>query len=373
MKPRAWTWLSLLIPLLLSVPASALTPAFHILINGEESNTVTVEAAPNTFAVYIVVKDEDNGTTLAANVVFVLEAFREDLSGPGLGTLSINFGQTISGECLIYDSYTKAENIYLRVRDAGGSPSPLPDYSPLLEVYPSSPANSLIWAEPPAQYSFGSDSYAIPCNVTDLVQVRILDANDNPVSGLPVDFTIVTSAVSSTLTASGSNTTDATGLASVQLLTGPAVESFDVKASAGSLEPTIHINLFIPTATPTITLTPTPTPTFTVTPTATVTPTVTISSEQAEVDLQGRAVIGFPNPGQDRITFALRTSGADEIKVEIYNPNGERVALLSAQANPNNGTSVAWDCSAVAPGVYLVRLVQNGKEIGKSKVAVVRE
>ncbi len=129
-------------------------------------------------------------------------------------------------------------------------------------------------------------------------------------------------------------------------------------------------------ATPTITQTVTPSPTVTVTPTlsatATTTPTTTTTPTCINVDLHGRAFLAYPNPGRDQMTFAIQSKGAGELKVQLYNVHGERVALLSAQGAEGEITLVAWNCRATAPGIYVARVLQDGKEIGKSKVAVVR-
>lgn len=128
-----------------------------------------------------------------------------------------------------------------------------------------------------------------------------------------------------------------------------------------------------PTESATYTATPTVTRTSTISPTPTVTPTVTVAAGRGEVDMQGKAILTYPNPARDRTTFAVEASGAGEIKVLIYNLSGERVAVLSAfSAGPETPAVLNWNCSPVAPGVYLVRATQDGREIGKVKVAVVR-
>ncbi|MEW6515376.1 MAG: T9SS type A sorting domain-containing protein [candidate division FCPU426 bacterium] len=375
MKPFIWAGL-LAAWLMQPHSAAALTPAFHIAVNGEESNTVTVEAAPNTFAVYVTVRDEDTGFLLNANVAFVLEAFQADLSGPGLGTLQINFGATINGECLIYNQYTQAENIRIRVRDASGLGTPLPAYSAELQVFPSAPANSLMWADPPAQ-NMGGFIYAVPSNVTALVKVMILDANNNPIAGLPVDFAILAAPVGSTLAAAGSNTTDATGLAAAWLQTGLLSESFDLQAAAGSLTPALHIGVFVPTATPTITPTATMTPTSTATPaatsvlalTATATPTPTSTPTPAN---PAQGIGAYPNPAAGIVHFTW-TGQADRVRILVYNPAGERVAEVRSEPGAN---SARWDVGGMASGVYLYQIIfdRNGSTTRTStrKIAIVR-
>jgi hypothetical protein len=90
------------------------------------------------------------------------------------------------------------------------------------------------------------------------------------------------------------------------------------------------------------------------------------------VDLQGKAFLVYPNPGRNHIIFSIQPSGAGEIKGSLYNLAGERVARLSTMPSAGSITSLIWDCGSVPPGVYLARIMQDGKELGKSKVAVVR-
>jgi hypothetical protein len=99
---------------------------------------------------------------------------------------------------------------------------------------------------------------------------------------------------------------------------------------------------------------------------------VTLTSERTGLDLHGKLFLAYPNPGKVRITFAVQADGTGEVKVQLYNLNGERVASLSAQPSGDHTAMLTWDCGSVAPGLYVARLLQDGKEIGKSKVAVVR-
>ena len=76
-------------------------------------------------------------------------------------------------------------------------------------------------------------------------------------------------------------------------------------------------------------------------------------------------------PARRKRVLITQATGTGELKVQIYNLNGERVAVLSA---PPAGkvTTLTWNCGSAAPDVYVARLLQDGKEIGKTKVAVVR-
>jgi hypothetical protein len=71
------------------------------------------------------------------------------------------------------------------------------------------------------------------------------------------------------------------------------------------------------------------------------------------------------------MVFRLVLDEAAEVKVLVYNFRGERIAMIEASLLAGQG-SVTWNCSSVAPGVYLARLQVNGQERKKIKVAVIR-
>ncbi|MEW6515547.1 MAG: T9SS type A sorting domain-containing protein [candidate division FCPU426 bacterium] len=126
--------------------------------------------------------------------------------------------------------------------------------------------------------------------------------------------------------------------------------------------------LATPTPTPTPVISPTPTATNTATPAATGTP----SNPLANADLAGKAVVAFPNPAKDRMTFVFHLEAAAKVEIRLYNLAGEQVAALSGDFAAGRGQSLAWNLSGIAPGVYVARMLVNGNEKAKAKVAVVK-
>ncbi len=131
-----------------------------------------------------------------------------------------------------------------------------------------------------------------------------------------------------------------------------------------------------PTVTPTLTatLTHTSTPTATPTPTsgaAAATLTATPRSALEDVDLTGKLFLAYPNPGREQVKFLLNPDRAVQVKIQMTNLNGERVGVVTDSLPAGRGV-VVWDCSSVAPGLYIARILLDGKEVGKSKVAVVK-
>ncbi len=143
------------------------------------------------------------------------------------------------------------------------------------------------------------------------------------------------------------------------------------------------------TVTPTVTITPTMTATITATMTFTSTATATISLTSTQTPTQtttqtvtatlesintfGRVVLAYPNPARDRVNFAFQEMGVEEVKIEIYNINGERVAQIHEE---QPGQTVVWKIEDLAPGIYIYRTVIkiNGEknDLGLNKIAVIR-
>ena len=81
--------------------------------------------------------------------------------------------------------------------------------------------------------------------------------------------------------------------------------------------------------------------------------------------------MAMPQPGNGRIQFLLTLKTPAIVEINLYNLGGERVAVL--EGNLAAGTqALSWDCAAVAPGIYLARVLVAGEEFQKLKVAIVR-
>jgi hypothetical protein len=131
------------------------------------------------------------------------------------------------------------------------------------------------------------------------------------------------------------------------------------------------------TATPTATTSPTPGPSSTITLTSTATPVLTATptitrTPAGNGDLTGgSAVRAYPNPAKEQIRFSLNLDQASEVKINLYNLNGERVAGLQDTLS-GQGATLTWACKSVGAGIYLARVSVNGKEVAKLKVAVLK-
>ncbi|MBN1595030.1 hypothetical protein JW933_03800 [candidate division FCPU426 bacterium] len=135
-----------------------------------------------------------------------------------------------------------------------------------------------------------------------------------------------------------------------------------------------------PTATPTatITLTRTITPTLTISATITVTPTITPTLTSTatlalgDVDLKQRHCLPYPNPARGKMKFLLHLNRAAKVRIVIHNLFGEKVAEIQDSLAAGRGQVLEWDCRGIAPGLYIYRLLLNGEEKERHKIAVVQ-
>ncbi|NTV52392.1 MAG: T9SS type A sorting domain-containing protein [Candidatus Firestonebacteria bacterium] len=119
------------------------------------------------------------------------------------------------------------------------------------------------------------------------------------------------------------------------------------------------------------TMTPTMIPTETVT--STIIPTLTATPNFWGTQFfRGSPFLAYPNPAKDEVRFVLPGNAAGEVKVWVYNLSGERVAIINGSLAVNRDPVVVWNCHSLAPGIYLVSLQLNGREIGKNKLAIIR-
>jgi hypothetical protein len=175
----------------------------------------------------------------------------------------------------------------------------------------------------------------------------------------------VSATVSATPTVTPSRTTSATATASV------------TPSSSSTLTPSS-------TATPTPTASPAYSPTFTPTPstTSTASPSVTATGGNtastgtptftpAAFDMHGKAVLAFPNPGRDHVTFLFNLPESGEVTITLYDLAGWRAAKLSANL-PAGEQALVWNCAQAAPGIYIARINVAGQDAHTLKIAIVR-
>jgi hypothetical protein len=140
-----------------------------------------------------------------------------------------------------------------------------------------------------------------------------------------------------------------------------------------------YTGTYTATFTDTLTLTDTVTMTFTVTPTSTITQTVTQTSTPAATltptivpALLRERLIVFNNPVRDsRVKLAFMADASGQAELDFYSINAERVKRyrINVSAGANDFDA---DFKGVAPGVYIIRVNVNGRNLPDRKVAVIK-
>lgn len=82
-------------------------------------------------------------------------------------------------------------------------------------------------------------------------------------------------------------------------------------------------------------------------------------------------MLAYPNPAVDQMQFLIHLETAAEVHLDIYNLTGERIAQITRALPAGRGQVLDWDCGSIAPGIYLVRVLADGNELGIQKIAVV--
>ncbi|MGD8719898.1 MAG: T9SS type A sorting domain-containing protein [Candidatus Zixiibacteriota bacterium] len=80
----------------------------------------------------------------------------------------------------------------------------------------------------------------------------------------------------------------------------------------------------------------------------------------------------YPNPARGEATFAFSLAEAGDVRVEVYDLTGRRIATPAAGPYAAGEYEVAWDIgatSAVPPGVYVYRLTQ-GDNVAARKFVI---
>jgi hypothetical protein len=94
---------------------------------------------------------------------------------------------------------------------------------------------------------------------------------------------------------------------------------------------------------------------------------VVVSSEGAPATHALELSAPAPNPGSERISMSLLSGVSQEVRADLFDPLGRRVALL-LDAGLGAGTSVPLvvDVAGLNPGVYVVRIVGDTATISRT-------
>ena len=79
-------------------------------------------------------------------------------------------------------------------------------------------------------------------------------------------------------------------------------------------------------------------------------------------------VYNYPNPAANQTAFRYYVDRPADIEVKIYDLSGELVDQLNGSTPGQVPDEIAWDCSAIAPGVYFARFEANAVGLSKFKM-----
>lgn len=97
------------------------------------------------------------------------------------------------------------------------------------------------------------------------------------------------------------------------------------------------------------------------------------SNEQQILTLKSN-VFNHPNPfsGETTISFSLTTESTKNAELIIYNIKGQIVDQLTVTEGDNSHCRLQWNASGQASGIYLYKLVVDGKDVDTKKMILLK-
>ena len=99
-------------------------------------------------------------------------------------------------------------------------------------------------------------------------------------------------------------------------------------------------------------------------------PFVVAAETPSETLAAALAVTTSPNPARGPRTVRIDGAGDDPVTVDVFDLLGRRVARLGEHASAGARLDVAWDASALPPGVYVVRVTAGAASASVRAVAL---
>lgn len=95
--------------------------------------------------------------------------------------------------------------------------------------------------------------------------------------------------------------------------------------------------------------------------------------DDPETVLPDRFALGqpYPNPFNPSVTVPITVNSKGHLKVEVYNPLGQRVTVLHDAVASAGETMLSWDATAFGSGVYLIKATL-GEETRTAKAVLVK-
>ena len=98
---------------------------------------------------------------------------------------------------------------------------------------------------------------------------------------------------------------------------------------------------------------------------------VSVSNEDMELAHDFDLKQNYPNPFNPTTTIQYSISSMADVRLEVYNVIGQRVAVLVNQQQTSGQYSVNFDASSLASGLYFYRL-QSGGQVLTNKMMLIK-
>jgi flagellar hook assembly protein FlgD len=69
----------------------------------------------------------------------------------------------------------------------------------------------------------------------------------------------------------------------------------------------------------------------------------------------------IPNPYSDQTTIGFTLASPSEVKIEVHDMNGRKVATVSERQYLAGTHSVTWNAAEIPAGVYVVSITAGGR------------
>jgi hypothetical protein len=94
--------------------------------------------------------------------------------------------------------------------------------------------------------------------------------------------------------------------------------------------------------------------------------------EDSDLPAELRLEQNYPNPFNPTTNIEFSLPKRAEVKLEVFNSLGRRVAVLIDEAKPAGFHTVRFDASSLSSGMYFYRLFSNGNVVTTKKMILIK-
>ena len=94
--------------------------------------------------------------------------------------------------------------------------------------------------------------------------------------------------------------------------------------------------------------------------------------EDSDLPTELRLEQNYPNPFNPTTNIEFSLPKRVDVKLEVFNSLGRRVAVLVDEAKPAGFHTVRFDASSLSSGMYFYRLLSNGNVVTTKKMILIK-